>query len=477
MSPETTATVKQLPDGDAVFLSTETDTAWGHVGGMTLLDPTGVPDFGFEKLLRVIEQRLVHVPRFRWKLLEVPLGLDRPYWVECSDFDVRKHVHRIAVPSPGGMKELGELAGHLFARPLDRSRPLWEVWYIEGVEGGKVAMFMKNHHCLMDGQAGVGLAEVLTDLSPDATAPPIVPDVMKEGRPAPPSALGIAARAARNATLRQGKRAKHLGIGLRAVASAWWPSADDEFAPPSWSDVPPLSFNKLVGMRRSFACASLDLEELKDVKKHFDVTLNDVVLEVIGGALRRWLRAKDELPERPLVAMCPVSLRAEGDQSLSNQITMMPVALATDLDDPADRLRRIAKNSQRSKESVQQGSFDILAAVSESLAPGLVGLVVRAASLSPDSVPLPGNLVVSNVRGTPIPLYTAGARMESMYPMSVLQAGQGLNATVVSYMGKMEFGFTVDPDLVPDVHDLVEQIHRAFEELQAAAEGVVHRAA
>jgi WS/DGAT/MGAT family acyltransferase len=475
MSTETT--VKQLPDGDAVFLSTETDTAWGHIGGMSILDPTGVPGFGFETLVRQIEQRLVHVPRFRWKLLEVPLGLDRPYWVECPDFDVRKHVHRIGVPSPGGLKELGELAGHLFARPLDRARPLWEVWYIEGLADGKVAMFMKNHHCLMDGQAGVGLAEVLTDLSPNATAPPIVPDGMKEGRPEAPSALGIAVRAARNVIERQGRRAEHIGRGLRAAASTWWPRKDDEFAPPAWSDVPPLPFNKLVGKRRSFACASLDLEELKTVKKHFDVTLNDVVLEVVGGALRRWLRAKGELPERPIVAMCPVSLRAEGDQTLSNQITMMPVSLATDLDDPADRLRRIAKNSQRSKESVKQGSFDVLAAVSESFAPGLVSLLMRAMAIAPDSVPLPGNLVISNVRGVPIPLYCAGARIESMYPMSVLQAGQGLNATVVSYMGKMEFGFTVDPDLVPDVHELVAQIHRAFEELQSAAEGVVHRAA
>ena len=471
----TETSVKQLPDGDAVFLSTETDTAWGHVGGMSILDPTGVPDFSYEKLLRQIEQRLVHVPRFRWKLLEVPFGLDRPYWVEVPDFDVRKHVQRIAVPAPGGMKELGELAGHLFARPLDRSRPLWEFWYIEGLAGGKVAMFMKNHHCLMDGQAGVGLAEVMTDLSPDATAPPIVPDVMKEGTPIAPSAIQIAAQAARNIVGRQVKRVEHIGRGLRAVASPLWQKRD-EFAPPSWSDVPPLSFNKLVGMRRSFACASLDLEELKTIKKHFDVTLNDVVLEVIGGALRRWLRAKGELPEQPVVAMCPVSLRAEGDQSLSNQITMMPVSLATDLGDPADRLRRIAKNSARSKESVQ-GSFDVLAAVSESLAPGLVGLLMRAMAIAPDSIPLPGNLIVSNVRGTPIPLYTAGARIESMYPMSVLQAGQGLNATVVSYMGKMEFGFTVDPDLVPDVHELCEQIHRSFEELSAAAEGVVHRAA
>ncbi len=471
----TETTVKQLPDGDAVFLSTETDTTWGHVGGMTLLDPTGAPDFGYEKLVRSIEERLVLVPRFRWKLLEVPLGLDRPYWVECTDFDVRKHVHRIAVPSPGGMKELGELAGHLFARPLDRSRPLWEVWYIEGLADGKVAMFMKNHHCLMDGQAGVGLAEVLTDLSPDATRPPIVPDIMKEGRPEAPSSLGIAVRAARNALERQGKRVQHLATGARAIASSWWPSGDREFAPPGWSDVPPLSFNKLVGPRRNFACASLDLEELKAVKKHFDVTLNDVVLEVIGGALRRWLRAKGELPDRPLVAVCPVSLRAQEDKSLNNQITMMPVSLATDLEDPADRLRRIAKNSVRSKESVA-GSFDVLTAVAESFAPGLVGLLMGAVALAPDSVPLPGNLVVSNVRGTPIPLYTAGARMESMYPMSVLSAGQGLNATVVSYMGKMEFGFTVDPDLVPDVQALCEQIHGAFEELQAAAEGVVHRA-
>ena len=474
----TEPTVKQLPDGDAVFLSTETDTAWGHIGGMSILDPTGVPDFSFEKLVRVIEQRLVHVPRFRWKLLEVPFGLDRPYWVEVPDFDVRKHVHRIAVPAPGGMKELGELAGHLFARPLDRSRPLWEVWYLEGLADGKVAMFMKNHHCLMDGQAGVGLAEVLTDLSPDATAPPIVPDVMKEGKPEAPSALGIAVRAARNAIERQAKRAKHIGVGLRSAVSSLWPGAADEFAPPSWSDVPPLSFNKHVGMRRTFACASLDLEELKDVKKHFDVTLNDVVLEVIGGALRRWLRAKGELPERPIVAMCPVSLRAEGDQSLSNQITMMPVALATDRGDPADRLRRISKNSKRSKESVQQGGFDIMTAMSESMAPGLLGLLMRGMAFAPEeSIPLPGNLVVSNVRGTPIPLYTAGARLESMYPMSVLQAGQGLNATVVSYMSKMEFGFTADPDLVPDLDDLVQAIYRAFEELQAAVEGVVHRAA
>jgi WS/DGAT/MGAT family acyltransferase len=283
-----------------------------------------VADFGFEKLVRAIEQRLVHVPRFRWKLRRDAARARPPYWVECHDFDVRKHVHRIAVPSPGTMKEFGELAGYLFARPLDRARPLWEVWYIEGLADGKVAMFMKNHHCLMDGQAGVGLAEVLTDLSPDATAPPIVPDVMKEGRPRRParSASRRAQRVTRPAPGRA--RQAHRDRSARGGVG-WWPKPTTSSRRRRGARCRRLSFNKLVGMRRTFACASLDIEELKDVKKHFDVTLNDVVLEVIGGALRRWLRAKGELPEASIVAMCPVSLRASGDQSLSNQITMMPV--------------------------------------------------------------------------------------------------------------------------------------------------------
>ena len=375
------------------------------------------------------------------------------------------------------MKELGELAGHLFSRPLDRSRPLWEFWYIEGLAGGKVAMFMKNHHCLMDGQAGVGLAEVLTDLSPDATAPPIVPDVMKEGTPVAPSALEIAAQSARNALARQAKRVEHIGRGLRAVASSLWPSASDEFAPPSWSDVPPLPFNKLVGMRRSFACASLDLEELKTIKKHFDVTLNDVVLEVIGGALRRWLRAKGELPERPIVAMCPVSLRAEGDQSLSNQITMMPVSLATDLEDPADRLRRIAKNSARSKETVKQGSFDVLAAVSES---------ARARSGRPAHARDGDRARQRPAAREPRRLERArradpalhGGRADRVDVPDVRAPG-GSGPERHRRVLHEQDGVRLHRRSRPRARRArsLREIHRSFEELQAAAEGVVHRAA
>jgi WS/DGAT/MGAT family acyltransferase len=465
----------QLASGDAVFLSTETATAWGHIGGLSILDPSTTTGFGFEKLVRSVEARIPLVPRFTWRLREVPLGLDEPYWVESERFDVRHHVRRIAVPAPGGMQQLGELAGHLFSRPMDRSRPLWEIWLIEGLEGGRFAMFMKTHHSLMDGQAGVGLAEVMTDLSADATQPPLVPDVMNEAPPKAPGLLDLAWNAARNTAGRQVKRAGHVATAFDSFV--WKPLTRGADAPaqPAWSEVPKVSFNAGVSERRYFACTSLDLEALKEIKKHFDVTLNDVVLEVIGGALRRWLRAKGELPEQPLIALCPVSLRDTGDQRLNNQVTTMAVSMATHLADPAERLRAIAGSSRRSKESMG-GSFDVLAALAESFAPGVVSAVTNAAALAAESIPLPGNLVVSNVRGTPVPLYMAGARVDAMFPMSVLQSGQGLNATVVSYMGTMQFGFTVDPDLVPDADDLTEQVQRAFEELQSAAEGVVHRA-
>jgi WS/DGAT/MGAT family acyltransferase len=327
----------------------------------------------------------------------------------------------------------------------------------------------------MDGPAGAGLAEVLTDLAPDATAPPIVPDVMNEAAPAAPSFFELTTRAASNAAGRPWKAAGHVTDALRAVGRGVLRSRN-EFDPPAWSEVPKLPFNTSSSARRSFACASLPLESLLEIKKHFDVKLNDVVLEIVGGAMRRYLREQGALPEAPIVAVVPVSLRGEGDDSLSNQITNMSVSLATDEDDPARRLRRIARYSARAKEVVSEGSFDVLAALSESLAPGVVSALMGMSNGSADSIPLPGNFVVSNVRGTPVPLYTAGARIESMYPMSMLQTGQGLNVTVVSYMDKMDFGFTVDPELVPDLGALCEHVQHAFEELQAAAEGVVHRA-
>ncbi len=462
-------TLQQLSDVDAVFLSMETDRSWGHVGGLSVLDASECPDFGYERLVEFVEKRIRLVPRYTWRLQEVPLGLDQPYWVVDEELDVREHIHRIAAPSPGGMKEVAELAGQLFAGPLDRSRALWEMWLIEGLEDGRYAMFMKYHHCLMDGQASAGLAEVLADLQPDATAPPIVPDHLDLAPPRPPTGVEQAWNAVRNEFSRGSSRLGHAADALRSGLAGLLRERD-EFDPPAVGDVPQLPFNTSVGARRGFACTSVSLPRVKAVKKHFGVTVNDVLLALVASALRWYLTRRGALPEKPISAFLPVSLRSQDDGSVDNQVTAVPVSLATDVVDPVDRLQRIHACADRAKDGVGGSSMDMVSALAESLAPVSIGFVMRLVEGADVGVPIPANIAVSNVRGTPVPLYSAGARIESMYPMSVLATGHGLNVTAVSYMDRIDVGLTFDPALVPDAWALAEDIYAALEELEKSVE-------
>ncbi|MEM7412254.1 MAG: wax ester/triacylglycerol synthase family O-acyltransferase [Myxococcota bacterium] len=460
-------TVNQLSDGDAIFLSMETSNSAGHVGAVMVLDPTTSPGFGFERLREHVARRLSLVPRFGWKLRRTLFDHDRPYWVEAGDYDPRDHVVRTAVPAPGNDRQLAALTARLHAQPLDPTRPLWEIWIIEGLADGRIGMYMKTHHALVDGSGGAGLMAVLADLSPEPSETPFVPDAYVETAPATPSALEIASRSLRNAASRPGRFFDHLGRGVRSLARR---------SPAQQTEVPKLFFNEPISRRRGFATARIDFERVRDLKKHFDVTVNDVVLTLVGSAMSRWLRERGEQPEASLVAMCPVSTR-EGD-SMGNQITSMAVPLATDVSDPAARLCHVHENARAAKEEVADGThFDWTAALGESMAPAFTQLVVRAAYSAADSAPLPGNFVVSNVRATPTPLYLDGARVESMMPMSILAVGQGLNVTVVSYTDHIDVGILVDPDLVPDAWEFAAQFDRALEELELAAEGVVYRAA
>jgi diacylglycerol O-acyltransferase len=457
----------QLTDGDAVFLSIETPSSGGHVGALMILEPAAARPFDFEGLRDHIAARIALVPRFGWKLQPVLLGLDRPYWVEAEGFDPRAHVTRTAVPAPGSMQQVTALAARLHAQPLDRSRPLWEVWCIEGLEGGRVGVYLKTHHCLVDGAGGAGLAEVLADLRPGASSLPIVPEAYREAPPTAPGALEIVTRAVRNGVERPLRLVEHLGRGLRDLVASRGEEATGV--------VERLSFNRTIGRRRAFATNSLELERVRALKKHFDVKLNDVVLAIVGSAVHHWLRDRNELPEQPLVAMCPVSTRA-GAEGLGNQITSMAVSLETDRPDPINRLRAIHELSQRAKEAVSRGSFDWIATLGESLVPAAAALMVRLTDLAGDASPLPANFVVSNVRATPMPLYMNGARIESMMPMSMLAVGQGLNVTVVSYCDRIDVGIIVDPELISDPWALAEYFPLALEELELAAEGVIHRA-
>ena len=466
------STPHQLSDGDAIFLSMETPSSGGHVGAIMILDPgTAEGGFDYERLVEHIASRLALVPRFTWKLKEVPLDLDRPYWVEAPEFQVRDHVIRTAVPSPGTREQVNALAARLHAQPMDRSRPLWEMWCIEGLEHGKVALYMKTHHCLVDGAGGAGLAEVIADLSANPDAPPVVPEAFQEETPAEPGTLQIVRQALKNDSQRRSKIVSHLGRGVREILR----NRSNKDAEGAIEEVPVLPFNGTIGRRRVFATATIDLERVRDLKKHFDVKLNDVVLALSSSAVRRWLRDNDALPEKPAVAMCPVSTRGD-EQGLGNQITNMSVSLATDLEDPVDRLNAIHKSSALAKAAVEDGGFDVLAAVGECISPALANLFVRSAALAPTAA-IPGNFVVSNVRSAPMPLYLAGARIETTLPLSILQTGMGMNVTVISYCDKIDIGIIADPELVPDPQTIADSFENALEELEAAAQGVIHRAA
>ena len=327
-------TATQLSDGDAVFLAMESPNSGGHVGAVLLLDPSTCEDFSFEKLRSHIASRTELIPRFSWKLQSVPLGIDHPYWVEAEGFHPRDNIIRTAVPSPGNIQQVYTLASRLHAQALDRSRPLWQVWFIEGIEGGGAAIYMKTHHCLIDGAGHAGLMEVMADLFPDATAPMFAPDAFTEDRPAPPTSIDMMSQAYRNATQRPAKLASHMRRGL---ADLWRSTRSDENA---IGLIERTCFNAAISKRRAFASVSFELERVRDLTKHFDVKVNDVALEIAGSVVKRWLRDRGEAPERALVAMCPVSTRGD-EKGLGNQVTSMSVSLCTDVADPAERLRGI----------------------------------------------------------------------------------------------------------------------------------------
>ncbi|MBW2270037.1 MAG: wax ester/triacylglycerol synthase family O-acyltransferase [Deltaproteobacteria bacterium] len=461
----------QLEGSDSIFLALETPDAPGHVGGLTVLDPSDSPDFSFERVCEVVNERMRLEPRYTRKLVEVPFGLDRPYFVEDTDFDVSRHVHRIAVPSPGGIRELAELAGELYRRPLDRDRPLWEMWFIEGAENGRVAMLMKSHHCLMDGMSSAGLGELLCDLEPEPKNGPILPPSQDTPDAEPPSAWDLAWGAARNVATTPARMMNFTGAMLKQTAAAVISSLRDDDAPPLPTQVPATSFNQPVGPRRALAAATLPLADIKAIKKHFDVTVNDVILAITSSAVRRYLEKREELPEESLVAMIAVSTRDEGDDSTGNSVTSAPVRWCTDVKNPLKRLKRIHKHAAKTKEFVKNHDTDMLAGMGEAMPPALTGLLMRANSAG---LGMPGNVVVSNVRGTPVPLYVAGAKIECMYPLSLLVSGQGLNITVVSYMDRVDVGFTVDPDQVSDPWALADGIAKGRDELLAAMESELH---
>jgi WS/DGAT/MGAT family acyltransferase len=457
--------VQQLTGLDAAFLAMETPSVYGHVGSVCVLDPsTASQPLTLDRLTELVQARLHLVPPFRRRLVTVPLGLDQPYWIEDPDFDIEFHVRELALPAPGDDRQLAEQAARLHARQLDRRRPLWELYLIHGLDGGRLAVYTKVHHAAIDGVSGNDILAALLDLTPEGRDVGVPPEWECDERP---SAVEMLARSAVSLAT-QPLRAARVGYGLvrsapSLAASAPRPSLpvvdrllgrDRNVVLSSTSlRAPATPFNRSIGPHRRWAFRSLSLDEVKDVKNAAGVTVNDVVMALTAGALRSWLLDHDALPPRPLVAGVPVSVRTDEQKGThGNRVSSMLAPLPTHLDDPLERLTSAQDAMRAAKEQHGALPADLLADVTQFAMPALAGQAARlSARLRLIERISPFNLIVSNVPGPNVPLFYGGARLIAYYPLSAITDGQGLNITVMSYGGQLHFGVLGDRDLVPDV--------------------------
>lgn len=460
--------MQQLTGLDAAFLAMETGTVFGHVGSVCVVDPSTAPEpLTLERFTRVVESRLPLVPLLRRRLVDVPLGLDQPYWIEDPDFDIEFHVRELALPAPGSDRQLAEQAARLHARPLDRSRPLWEIYLIFGLRGGRAAIYSKVHHAAIDGVSGNDILAALLDLSPEGRK---LPEPSPRRTERQPAAVELLARSAVSLT-RHPLRVARLSVGLlrsapALVANPAWPrlplvdrllgrDGETVLSRPGLR-APPTPFNRSITQHRRWGFASLPLPEVKRMKNALRVTVNDVVVALCAGALRRWLIDHDALPDGPLIAAVPVSVRTEEQQGThGNRVSAMLAVLPTQLADPRDRLRAVHEAMLAAKEQHDALPANLLADATQFAMPALAGQAARmAARLRLVERASLFNLIISNVPGPNVPLYYAGAELLAYYPLSAIVDGQGLNITAMSYRDSLFFGVIACRELVPDVDRL-----------------------
>jgi diacylglycerol O-acyltransferase / wax synthase len=376
------------------------------------------------------------------------------------------------VPSPGGPRELGDLVGDLMGHQLNRRMPLWEMWYIEGLDGGHVAILAKTHHSLMDGTSGQGLAEHMFDLEPHPPAPAVAeaPPVPRDPIERMPHDMELMARSLLPNLATPFKLAAYaVQTAQRGRAVLPFLRGDRPAATPM--NAPPTPWNAGLSPRRRLAFVSVPLDEIKAIRRHFDVKINDVILALCASALRSYLLEVDALPDRPLVCGVPISTRELDDKELGNKIANMFVGLPTEIEDPVERLQTIHANTMSAKEMTKAVRAKRIQAIAETAPPALINLAFRTMfSAQLDSrMRMSANALVSNVPGPPVPLYSKGARVRAIYPFGPLMLGLGLNITVMSYLDSVDFGLQVDPELVPDPWQITAHIPDALQELTKAA--------
>jgi WS/DGAT/MGAT family acyltransferase len=449
---------------DVSFLYLESETTPMHVGGVCILEPA--PEgFDYDRLVGIIADRIAEIPRFRQKVRWVPGHLGNPVWVDDPEFDVTYHVRRSALPKPGTEEQLKELTGRVQSRLLDRSRPLWEIYLVEGLADGRNAIITKTHHAMVDGVSAVDIGAVILDLtreSRDTTPEPWAPEPEPSGVSLVADAVGELVRkpaeivtTARNAVAdarRVAGRAAGMAAGLAATLKVTARSAPDS----------PL--NVEIGAQRRFGMARTDLDDYKRVRKTHGGTVNDVVLATVTGALRTWLLTRGEsVNDKVIRAMVPVSVRSDDERgALGNRVSAYFVDLPVGEPSPVLRLSQVSYAMSAHKDSGQSIGAEALVSVAGFVAPTLHAMGARAAAALTKRL---FNVVVTNVPGPQIPLYAAGAEMLEVFPVVPLARGQAVSIGLTSYNGGVYYGLNADRDAMPDIDVLAQCIEESLAEL------------
>jgi diacylglycerol O-acyltransferase / wax synthase len=460
--------MERLSGLDASFLYLETPTQLLHVCGLLILDPSTVPGgYSFAKLKHELLLRSRATPAFRRKLHDSAFNVDHPVWIDDEDFDIDRHLHRAAVPSPGDREQLAETCAHIAGQPLDRNRPLWEFWVIEGLADGKVAVMTKMHHASVDGVSGANLMAALCEIDPGAPRPGL--DRSYRAAHAP-SDLLLAADGLAHIAMRPLKLLKLLP-GTAAVASNWIRRARLGTAMPPPFSAPRTSFNGTITGHRSIAYIGVSLADVKEIKQAFGTTVNDVVLAMCAGSLRGYLQDRGELPDIPLLTMVPVSVREGNEAKSRNKVSGRFTSLPTNIADPVESLEAVSADNKATKEHYQSISAKILQDWAQFAAPAMFGLAMRtyAALRLAERHRVVHNLVISNVPGPPVPIYFLGAEVLGMYPLGPVFHGAGLNITVLSNNGHLDIGIIACLEQVPHPWSLADEMPNVIAQLLAAA--------
>lgn len=451
---------------DASFLHLEDDAAHMHVASVMLFDGEAPP---YDEFLGNLERRLHLVPRYRQRLAFVPMGQGRPRWVDDPSLNLRYHVRHTALPAPGGEEELRALAGRVFSQQLDRDKPLWELWLVDGVEGDRFAILAKTHHALVDGVSGVDIVTVLFDTQPQPAAPP-VPHQRWLPRPVPTQAQLLAEALVERATA-PGEVARSVRALFRAPRRIARGAMDSlaGVGAMAWAGLnpaPPTPYNRPIGPHRRFTWVRASLDDVKAVKNVLGGTVNDVMLATVSGALRAHLRRRGVRTEGlELKAMVPVSVRTDLERgALGNRVAAMMVPLPVWCDDPVERLRVVSEAMGGLKEGGQAVGAQVLTQLSGFAPPTVMSQAARLSSRQRLF-----NLVVTNVPGPQFPLYLLGRELIEAFPMVPLAKNQGLGVAIMSYNGHINFGLVGDFDVLADLDDLAGDLAASLAELSEAA--------